>query len=165
MIAYKNQPLGFSLIELMVGIAVLAILLSIAVPSFRTMIINSQVRNAAESIANGLQKARAEAVARNTNVAFVLGAGANTSWTVNQVAPATVIESRDGAEGSANVTRTPVGVTTVTFNNFGRVVDATPVTQVDFTATGTTKSLRVTIGLGGDTRMCDPNLSSGPRAC
>lgn len=163
----RKQSLGFSLVELMIGIAVLAILLSIAVPSFRTMIINSQVRNAAESIANGLQKARAEAVARNTNVTFVLAAGTNTSWTVNQVAPATVIESRDSGEGSANVTRTevPAGETTVTFSNLGRVIDATPITQINLTATDSTKSLRVTIGAGGNVRMCDPSISSGPRAC
>lgn len=161
---------GFSLIELMIGIAVLAILLSIAVPSFRAMIINSQVRIAAESIANGLQKARAEAVARNTNVSFVLGAnaaGTYTSWTVSQVSDGAVIESRDSGEGSAKVTRTevPAGETTVTFSNLGRVIDTTPITQVNLTATGSTKSLRVTVGAGGNIRMCDPSVTSDARGC
>lgn len=170
MTTFRKQSFGFSLIELMVGIAILSILLAIAVPNFRAMIINSQVRNASESIANGLQKARAEAVARNTNVSFVLGAaaaGTYTSWTVSQVSDGAVIESRDSSEGSANVTRTvvPANATTVTFNSFGRVVDATPLTQVNLAATDSTKSLRVTIGVGGNTKMCDPGITSGPRAC
>lgn len=167
----KSKHLGFSLVELMIGVAILAILAGLAMPSFQTWIRNSQIRNAAESITNGLQRARAEAVALNTNVAFALGA--DSSWTINVVTPASVIEQRLSTEGSKNVTRTelPVGATTITFNNFGIVVanaDATAsLTQVDLAAVGGTQNLRVTIGVGGNARMCDPNLAAGssPRAC
>lgn len=155
----------------MVGIVIMGILAAVAVPSFQAWTRNAQIRNAAESITNGLQKARAEAVARNTNVAFTLGA--DSSWTVSVVAPAAVIEQRLSTEGSQNVTRTvtPVGATTITFSNLGIVVanaDASaPFTQVDLVATGGSQNLRVTIGVGGNARMCDPNLVAGtsPRAC
>ena len=167
----KPRPLGFSLIELMIGIVIIGILAGVAIPSFRIWLQNTQIRNASESIANGLQKARAEAVARNTNVAFVLGA--NSSWVVSVVASGEVLESRSANEGSQNVTRTvlPAGATTITFNNFGAIVanaDASAaLTQVDLAAVGGTQNLRVTIGVGGNTRMCDPNLAPGssPRAC
>lgn len=167
----KSKHLGFSLVELMIGVAILAILAGLAIPNFQTWIRNSQIRNAAESITNGLQRARAEAVARNTNVAFALGA--DSSWTINVVTPASVIEQRLSTEGSKNVTRTelPAGATTITFNNFGIVVpnaDATAsLTQVDLAAVGGNQNLRVTIGVGGNARMCDPNLAAGssPRAC
>ena len=169
----KFKLQGFSLIELMVGIAVMAILFGIAMPSFKTMLKNTQIRNAAESVTNGLQMARAEAVARNTKVNFVLGTG--TSWTVNVVNSASNIESRASHEGSADVTLTAVNAaataaTTVTFNSFGGVdaanADASaPIAKLDFTANGADKNLRVTIGLGGNARMCDPNISSGTRAC
>lgn len=169
----RIRPSGFSLVELMIGIAIVGVLLGAAVPSFRAWIQNAQIRNAAESIANGLQKARAEAVARNTNVAFILGAGTDSSWVVSVVTPASAIESRPSTEGSKNVTRTevPVGATTITFNNFGTVVPNVPasssLTQVDLLAVGGDKTLRVTIGAGGSTKMCDPSLvaGSGPRAC
>jgi type IV fimbrial biogenesis protein FimT len=169
----KTKSFGFSLIELMIGIVVMIILATLTAPSFKTWIQNSQIRTAAESITNGLQRARAEAVARNTDVAFALGAG--TSWAVSAVSdPVPPIESRPGNEGSKDVTVTALAAdlatpaTTVTFNNLGGVVPAVAsLAQVDFTAVGGNQNLRVTIGVGGNARMCDPNVAPGssPRAC
>lgn len=171
------RPSGFSLVELMIAIAIMATLMGLAVPSFRTWLQNSQIRNAAESVQNGLQRARAEAVGRNANVEFVLGAG--SSWVVQLPLPASaVIESRPASEGSRDVAVavTPGGTTTVTFNNFGSVVTpngdgSAPFTRVDLDSSvldaADSQNLRVTIGVGGNARMCDPNLAAGssPRAC
>jgi len=170
----KSGHRGFSLVELLIGIAIMGILLSLAMPSFQTWLQNSQIRNAAEAIQNGLQRARAEAVGRNANVELVLGA--DSSWVV-QLTDGTDIETRSGSEGSRDVTVaiTPVGATTVTFNNFGGLAAANgdgsaPFTQVDLDssvlAAADSQELRVTIGLGGNVRMCDPNAPAGsPRAC
>lgn len=59
---------GFSLIELMVVIAILGLLLAIGIPSFATWLRNVQIRNAAESLQSGLQFARTEALRRNERV-------------------------------------------------------------------------------------------------
>jgi type IV fimbrial biogenesis protein FimT len=169
----KTRPLGFTLIELLISVVILGILASIAMPSFKALMINYKIRNAAESITNGLQRARAEAVARNTNVAFTLGAANDSSWGVYVVNPASEVDSRSANEGSQNVTRSviPSGSTTVTFNSFGSVlssnpgsgVPAAPFTEVDLSAKGGSQ-LNVTIGVGGNARMCDPH-GTGPRAC
>lgn len=158
----------------MIAVVIMGIVLTLALPSFQIWIQNSQIRNAAESIQNGLQRARAEAVSRNTNVAFVLGA--NTSWVVSVVSSGEVIESRSVNEGSKNVTRTvlPAGATTITFNNFGAIVanaDGSAIlAQVDLDssvlAPADSADLRVTVGIGGNSRMCDPNApASSTRAC
>lgn len=66
------QKAGFTLIELVVALAILAILLSFGLPSFSTWIQNSQIRTAAGAIQNGLQLARGEAVRRNALIRFQL---------------------------------------------------------------------------------------------
>ena len=66
----KPSGRGFSLIELIVVLAVLAILLAAGASNFSVWMTNSRIRTTAESIQNGLQMARAEAVRRNTPIRF-----------------------------------------------------------------------------------------------
>jgi type IV fimbrial biogenesis protein FimT len=179
----KATSAGFTLTEVMVVVVVLGILATMAVPSFMQMLRNSEISAAAESVANGLQRARAEAVTRNARVQFVLGSG--TAWTVDYVSkPVSTdppLDSRLSSESrNATLTATPAGTTTVTFNQLGTVwvnpgptcpglknQDCSdPITQIDFNATGGYRSLRVTIGAGGNARVCDPSLpSSNVRGC
>lgn len=166
---------GVTLIELMITIVIVSILLTIALPSFNAWIQNTQIRTATESIQNGLQLARAEAVRRNESVNFILGAG--TGWTVSTVAaPGTPIQSRVSGEGSANVTVvvTPSGATTATFGALGRLTNtAAAPTQIDLDVptsilpASQSKELRINITSGGQIRSCDPNVSASddPRRC
>jgi len=59
---------GFSLIELMVTIAVLAVLLGIAIPSFQSMLEKHRLVGAAEQLYEDLQYARTEAIKKNRQV-------------------------------------------------------------------------------------------------
>jgi type IV fimbrial biogenesis protein FimT len=63
---------GFTLIELMVTITMLAFLLAAVAPSVLEWIRNTRIRNSATSIQAGLMKARQEAVRRNQNIRFSL---------------------------------------------------------------------------------------------
>lgn len=58
------------MIEIAVTLAVMGILLASAMPSVGVWMANARIRNTAESIQEGLQKARAEAVRRNQSVTF-----------------------------------------------------------------------------------------------
>jgi type IV fimbrial biogenesis protein FimT len=182
----KAKSAGFTLIELLVAVMVLIILVGLGMPSFLQMLRNSEMRAAAEGVANGLQRARAEAVSRNAKVQFVLGLG--TSWTVDYVTKPVstdpVIDSRNSNEGSPHALLVSKAVnpatlvvdagspdaTTVTFNQLGQVVANTPaspsIAQITLTAPAGNQTLRVTVGVGGNTRVCDPNVSSpNVRAC
>jgi type IV fimbrial biogenesis protein FimT len=174
----RGTSTGFTLVELMLTIVVLSILVGVGMPSFVQLMRNAEIRAAGEAVTNGLQKARAEAVSRNTDVQFVLGTG--SSWTVSVVTPASTIESRTSSEGSAHVTVTAVAAdlataaTTATFNNLGGVKAANadgslPLSRVTLNSTGANQQLRVEIGAGGSTRLCVPPpylaLGSSPRAC
>jgi type IV fimbrial biogenesis protein FimT len=172
LIANHRHNSGFTLIELMITIALLGILSFFAIPSYRTWIQNTQIRGGAEAILNGIQLARAEAVQRNTNTQFVLGSKAD--WTV-QTASGTAIQTRTSQDGSPNVTVavTPAGATTITFNAFGRVQNANAINRIDVDSSvlsaADSREMRITIGAGGNIRMCDPNLTvsspNDPRAC
>lgn len=58
--------------EMIVAMAILGVLLGLALPSFAEWMRNAKIRTITESIQNGLQLARAEAVRRNTVVRFQL---------------------------------------------------------------------------------------------
>lgn len=59
-----NNASGFTLIELMVTIAVLAIIVSIAAPNVSTQLANQRVKATAATIENALKEAKAESVIR-----------------------------------------------------------------------------------------------------
>jgi len=63
---------GMTLVELMVTLAVVALLLLAVIPDIGAWMRNTQIRNATESIQAGLMKARNEAVKRNRTVQFSL---------------------------------------------------------------------------------------------
>lgn len=139
-----RQQCGVSIVEILIGIAIVAILLVQGIPAFRSWMQSTEIRTAAESILNGLQLTRAEAVKNNALVRFTLGTGA--TWTVGCVntdrdgdgvvdCPA-LIQGRSATEGTPNAdiapqevvaatgvaATTPVFVGNITFNGLGRVV-------------------------------------------
>ena len=63
---------GFTIVEMAVVMAVMAMLMFAAVPSISTALDNTRIRNTTESLQSGLQMARAEAVRRNQSVSFWL---------------------------------------------------------------------------------------------
>ncbi len=175
----KRTARGFSVLEVMVVVAIIGLLLSIGVPSFFTYTQNMQIRSAAEQVTAGLNIAKNEAIRRNSLVELALGTG--TSWTVTEVTAGgarNVLQSRDANEGSVNVTAviTPAGTAAVTFNGMGRVVtqndDGTfAITQINLdnpkiSNAAERRKLQIMIPVGGAVRMCDPLVSgTDPRTC
>lgn len=64
----KKYYTGFTLVELMITVAVLAIVLSVGVPSFGEIIKDSRISAATSCFTGALHAARSEAVKRSTNV-------------------------------------------------------------------------------------------------
>jgi len=184
----KHNLRGFSLIELLVGIMILAVLAGVGAPSFLTWLQNSQLSAAAESISSGLQLARAEAVRRNSNVRFQLTDNLNAgcalsltgnNWVISMddatglcdnaptadtapVAPR-IIQKHTGAEGTPNVTINS-DASVVIFNGLGRASNAMTVQVTNPTggdcraAGGLMRCLNITVVTGGQTKMCNPAL-------
>ncbi len=174
---------GFSLIELMVAISLLAFLLLLGLPSFTTMISNLRVRSVSDSVLSGIQSARMEALKRNVGFTFELDpvTGVGGGWRVYPTGnSADVLHSKAGSEGGAVQVAMDTGATVIEFNNLGRrtlpvVPNATGILDVGVgnpsvgsceDTGGSVRCLRVTVSLGGETRLCDPNRPTGdPQAC
>jgi type IV fimbrial biogenesis protein FimT len=97
----RALPDGFSLIELMVTITILAILIVLGFPSYQQWILNSNIRNAAESIQNGLRLARNEASQRATFVRFEMSAAGKADWTVCQLPSAASVSTLCSANNAS----------------------------------------------------------------
>lgn len=153
---------GLTIIELAIGLAIIGVLFSLALPAFRTFLQNTQIRNAAETTISGITLARTEAIRRNASVRFQLVTNlqsscalstASLNWVVSRgaatslchVAPAAqddddapttadpkTVQKKSALDGSPNVTLAATGGSTLIFSGLGRVV-GTGITQIDFT--------------------------------
>ena len=165
MLVRSPRQAGFSLIELCVGFTVLGLMISLAVPTMTAWMRNAQMRTTADSIQNGLQLARSEAVRRNAFVTFTQsGAG----WTVTT--DDTTIQTGAGeASGTASVNASQ---STVVFSGLGWVA---PPAEITFDVAnppggacaasgGVMRCLRLSVSAGGQIRMCDPAAAGGTAA-
>ena len=168
-----NRCRGMTLIEMMIGLAVVGILLAGALPSYGVWMQNMQSRSAAESLLSAMQLGRAEAVRRNTDIQVAL---AGAAWTVTVVRTGEQIQAIGAGESSPTVAVSvmPAGASAVTFNSLGRVSPNTDgsdsIAQVTVSSTALAaadrRELRTDVGLGGTIRMCDLQAPSGdPRGC
>jgi len=73
----KKRELGFTMIELLVAIVVLAILAAIAIPGFSRLLPNYRLRAAARDVYSNMQLAKMRAVRNNATWAIVFDTGAN----------------------------------------------------------------------------------------
>lgn len=172
MLNTASRQRGLTIVELMIGLTITAVILAIGVPSFGVWVQNTRIRNAADAVMNGMNLARGEAVRRNTAVMFELAT--DSSWTVT--VNGNLIQERPAADGSADITVTPnAGATQVTFNGVGAVIantdDSASITQVDIesdlaSTTEGARPLRVVVSRAGSIRMCDPGVAADdPRTC
>ncbi|MCQ4322063.1 GspH/FimT family pseudopilin [Stutzerimonas stutzeri] len=117
---------GFTLIEWMVTISVLAILLSIVVSSFTNLLLANRVQTAKTDVLVALQFARSEAVKRGEKVHICQSANGNACGSATEWAKGWLVEAESG--GVLRIWNSvPAGVTI-----------SGPATTISFKADGTT---------------------------
>lgn len=177
---------GFTLVELMIAITVLSVLISLAIPNYKTWIANSRVRTTAEAMQNGLMLAKAQALSRNAKVQLVLTSTSPVIANVDSVTATTAgsgwmarvyqattytaadfIQGRSVAEGGLNTT-VAAGQATFVFTGVGGL-SPVPVADIaiNVSGAGSDRPLRIVVSKGGAIRMCDPSaaLTTSPMRC
>jgi type IV fimbrial biogenesis protein FimT len=188
---HRRSSAGFTLIELMIALVLLGLLAIAAGPSFHTFLVNTRIRNVAESLQNGLRLAQAEAAKRNEQVDFVMttageftsdptngaptASPSGTAWVV-RVPASTFIAGKVSAEGSPSVSITasvPSGCAAfdgnVGFNGLGRTTlpcNLTLAVNDSSSSDSSKRPLSILLSPGGKVRMCNPLFAAGdPQAC
>lgn len=142
---------GFTIIELMITVALIAIIAAIGIPSFKDLIASNRVVSSINELHAGLRLARVEAVKRNADVVFCTSAdqascGGNwgDGWLIFHDADG------NGAVGANELIRVGDGVHngyTLTFSG--------GVSSITFQARG------LTSGASGTFKLCDPDADAG----
>jgi type IV fimbrial biogenesis protein FimT len=143
----KTSP-GFTLIEFLVSVVVLAILATVAMPSYRNFVLTQRVRGASYDLMSSLFYARSEAIKRNASVSVTQAAGGwAQGWTVS--AGGASLRTQDPYGGALTVTNS-ASLSTITYSNDGRL--AGPTTDFTIAAAGDSGHVEarcVSIKLGG----------------
>lgn len=140
---------GFTLIELIVAMAVLAIIAVVAAPAFGEYFATQRVKSAAEELLTDFQYARMESVQRNVTVALnMAGGGYTITQGANTLKSVTLPSSSSVSAGSTVVATFEPTRGTATLPNGGAVTLAN---------SGTSRTLRVTISPIGRVNICSPS--------
>jgi len=134
-----RRAVGFTLIEMVVAIAIFAILVALTVPAMQVWIANTKVRAVADALQNGVRLAQAESLRRSRQVVFALttntapqnggftAAGNGTYWAIQTIPPMTdstesPVVVKTGVLTSAGSNVTITGQAAICFNSMGRLV-------------------------------------------
>ncbi|MFW0756175.1 GspH/FimT family pseudopilin [Pseudomonas sp. H11T01] len=154
----RHRVKGFTLIELMVTLAVFVILVTIAIPAFTRSVQSAKADTEVSDLVRGLNYARLEAIDRGITTRLRPTAGGSL-WTAELTVydgtgtPANVLRVVPAMSSGATLTLTS-GVTTIDFNNLGGLSASATAVTINYVLGAQTRTINVCLNgrvvLGGN---------------
>lgn len=165
------QRRGFTLVELLVVIALVAIILALVAPSFTSTLARKRLEGVASELATDIQYARSEAVQRNVPVGVVFGTNCYVVYVLGDTGfPATGCASLGALATALKVVQTPEGISLtppvarafIAFDPVrGMAVDTAGLTDlsgnVNLAHSAGNWQIRATVTKVGRVKLCSPN--------
>lgn len=142
----RNRNVGFTIIELIVVIAVLGVLSTLAIPMFREFIASQRIKTASFDLMSLLTMTRSEAIKRNANATLSVDGSGNFVITAGGV----TIQQREPFSGLTLTCKTggaTVACTDVIYTGSGRLQANVP--SVEISGTGSSQLRCISIDLSG----------------
>ena len=169
-----NIKKGFSLIELLVGIAILTILMVMAAPSFYSLIQNDLSISISNNLQMGLNYARSEAIKRGSNVSIcpasdstfsACGSNWANGWIIflnptgsNAISTSTVLRTEAIDRTGATITTSPA-LTVATYTSSGFAASGTSNVTFTIKTSGCTADYGRSIAISLTGRLTVTNVS------
>lgn len=135
---------GFTITELMVVVAIVAIIAGIAAPSFASMIRENTARTQANELLALTNYARSEAIKRQSNTQITITSLGSSGWKVQVLSGTELLKEMDKSSSVVSVSTANLG-----FDMRGRRVGTDNCVSVSYSS----YSKQLQIGLGGNLKV------------
>lgn len=155
----RQRPRGFTMIELVVVVTLIAMFAVLAVPSFQKLIDKYRLKSAAEAMAGELQFARSEAVKLAQPVYMKFNTGANSCYGIGTTSTCTCstceVRTRSATELAQDFPNIQISAaSTVTFGGTAAIDLTVAEPSITLNSTYTSRQLKVIVNPLGVPRIC-----------
>jgi len=168
MVVYQTKECGVTLMQLLISLAIVAILAVLGIPSIIFLIENNRVKAAAENFYQQANYARSEAVKKRSNTYLVVKSGSIWCVGINSTNDCDCSVTKNCSSGNVDSTEFKnVTLSTSGINNSNMMFDGLRgTTSGSGSATFTINSKAVTVDINsmGRVRICSNNVVGYP-AC
>lgn len=123
------SPKGFTLVEMIVVLVMVALLMTIAMPSLVSIVVAQRLRAAGSGFVSALYLARSEAIKRNINV--TIRPAVADAWGAGWIVVTAGGEQLDRHQAPGSRVRVTSGAGAITYTSSGRL-DGFGVTRIEF---------------------------------
>ncbi len=170
-----KHVLGFTLVEILVTIAVASVLLAVAVPSFNELVVSNRLTTQSNDMVAAINFARSEAIKRNRSISLCRTGSATATdcaaatatwehWIVRTSTGTVVRRGVVNTYGNKFVVRSTLGADEAVFGSDGLVRTAGAIVndhQLSVCATNESTNNIRRIVLGAGSRISTDSLSGG----